>query len=155
MQNRRLKSHLFVVILIVGVLYILFHYWSKRVPSSKTEGSRFTTLLPRKDVLIRSVYYDDRARDGHRTMFVFIAVVNKTILDKDWIVGCGVGSHVAPSFRIKIPATTQHVLSQEFPYEEVIVECFIGVNRPALGGTVPNLTAMSRCPALLTFYPAF
>jgi len=31
----------------------------------------------------------------------------------------------------------------------------VGVNRPALGGTVPNLTAMSRCPALLTFYPAF
>ena len=31
----------------------------------------------------------------------------------------------------------------------------IGVNRPALGGTLPNLTAMSRCPALLTFYPAF
>jgi len=31
----------------------------------------------------------------------------------------------------------------------------IGVNHPALGGTVPNLTAMSRCPALLTFYPAF
>jgi len=28
----------------------------------------------------------------------------------------------------------------------------IGANRPTLGGTVPNLTAMSRCPALLTFY---
>ena len=32
---------------------------------------------------------------------------------------------------------------------------YIGANRPALGGTVPNLTAMSRCPALLTFYPTF
>jgi len=124
MQNRCLKNHLFVVILVFVVLYTLFHNWSKRVPLSKIEGRRFTALLPRKDVLIRSVYYDDRARDGHSTMFVFIAVVNKTILDKDWIVGCGVGSHVAPSFRIKIPATTQHVLSQEFPYEEVIVECF-------------------------------
>jgi len=31
----------------------------------------------------------------------------------------------------------------------------IGANRPTLGGTVLNLAAMSRCPALLTFYPAF
>ena len=30
----------------------------------------------------------------------------------------------------------------------------ISVNRPALG-TVPNLIAMFRCPALLTFYPTF
>jgi len=36
-----------------------------------------------------------------------------------------------------------------------IENSIIGVNRPALGGTLPNLTAMSRCPALLTFYPAF
>jgi len=35
------------------------------------------------------------------------------------------------------------------------LEATIGVNRPALGGTVPNLTAMSRCPAVLTFYLAF
>ena len=31
----------------------------------------------------------------------------------------------------------------------------IGLNRPALGGTVPNYTTMSRRPALLTFCPAF
>ena len=31
----------------------------------------------------------------------------------------------------------------------------IRVNRPALGGTVPNSTAMSRRPALLTPCPAF
>jgi len=30
----------------------------------------------------------------------------------------------------------------------------IGANRPALGGTVLNLTAMFCCPALLAFYPA-
>ena len=31
----------------------------------------------------------------------------------------------------------------------------ICLNRPALGGTVPNYTTMSRRPALLTFCPAF
>ena len=31
----------------------------------------------------------------------------------------------------------------------------VRVNRPALGGTVPNSTAMSRRPALLTPCPAF
>jgi len=31
----------------------------------------------------------------------------------------------------------------------------IGAIHPALGGTVLNLTAMSRCPALPTFYPTF
>ena len=45
------------------------------------------------------------------------------------------------------------------PYQRgllgIVTMYTIGVNRPALGGTVPNLTAMSRCPALLTFYPAF
>ena len=31
----------------------------------------------------------------------------------------------------------------------------IGVNRPDLGGTVLNSTAVSRCPALLAFNPDF
>lgn len=128
MPNYLTKHHLFVVVVIMAsVLYILYRYQPSRykaVPSSKIEEGHITAFLPRKDVLIRSVYYDNRARDGHSKIYVFIAVVNKTILDKGWILGCGVGSHVAPSFRIKIPATTRHVLHHGFRYLEVIVECF-------------------------------
>ena len=37
----------------------------------------------------------------------------------------------------------------------VTVYYCIGLNRPTLGGTVPNSTTMSRCPDLLTFCPTF
>ena len=52
----------------------------------------------------------------------------------------------------------------DFPGKIIIIELLdsvlrfvvdIGLNRPALGGTVPNSTTMSRRPALLTVCPAF
>lgn len=124
------RSHLFLVIAAsILCMYSVLHC-KGRVSSSGTAvpAANVTFLLPRKDVLIRSVYYDNRARDGHNTALIFIVAVNKIILDKGWIVGCGVGSHVAPSYRIRIPGETRDMHKHEgpnrFPYEEVMVECF-------------------------------
>lgn len=127
---RRKRSHLFLVIAAsILCMYSVLHC-KGRVSSSGTAvlAENVTFLLPRKDVLIWSVYYDNRARDGHNTALIFIVAVNKIILDKGWIVGCGVGSHVAPSYCIRIPGETRDMHKHEgpnrFPYDEVMVECF-------------------------------
>ena len=53
-----------------------------------------------KDVIIHSSYFDARPRDGHNNVTVLFANVNKTILDSDWILGCGVDTTRAKYFSV-------------------------------------------------------
>ena len=85
-----------------------------------------------KDVIVHSVYYDDRLRDGHETIFVFLVDVNRTIFDSEWIVGCGVGNTIAKNFSIRLTAESflMHTWLEPkkgpkpFLFEEFIVECY-------------------------------
>ena len=54
-----------------------------------------------KDVIVRSVYLDDRPRSGHRNASVFMLEVRRTILDRHFIIGCGVGNLKPAKFRIR------------------------------------------------------
>jgi len=53
-----------------------------------------------KDVVIHSSYFDARPRDGHKNVTILIMNVNKTILDSDWILGCGVDNIRAKYFSV-------------------------------------------------------
>ena len=63
-------------------------------------------FFPFKDVLVRSVYYDDRPRDGHRNASVFITLIRKNVTDNNLIVGCQVGRHKAKDFRVNVIGET-------------------------------------------------
>ncbi len=51
-----------------------------------------------KDMIVHSVYFDDRARNGHDNVSMFLVGANRTIFDRNWIVGCGVGNKDALDF---------------------------------------------------------
>ena len=54
-----------------------------------------------KDVIVRSVYLDDRPRSGHRNASVFMLEVRRTTLDKHFIIGCSVGNLKPAKFRVR------------------------------------------------------
>lgn len=53
------------------------------------------------DVIIRSVYFDNRAREGHSNATVFLLDVHSDILSHTLISGCGVGSVRADAYKVK------------------------------------------------------
>ena len=81
-----------------------------------------------KDLIVHSAHFDDRARDGHNNVTMFLIGVKKTIFDSKWIIGCGVGNKEASKFKARF--TAEDILMHNwlgpnpFPYEEIIVECY-------------------------------
>ena len=80
-------------------------------------------------MIVRSVYFDDRARNGHNNVSMFLVAANTTIYDNKWIIGCGVGDKDAVEFKVRftIEDYLMHSMLRSkhpFPYEEFIVECY-------------------------------
>ena len=92
--------------------------------------AQYTATLPSqpisKDVIAHSVYFDDRARNGHSNVTMFLVVANSTIFDNKWIVGCRVGQKDALEFTIRFTAEDYliHIHKHQYPYEEYILECY-------------------------------
>ncbi len=56
------------------------------------------------DIIVRSVYFDNRTREGHTNATVFLLEVQSDILAHDHISGCGVGNVRADSYKVKCVA---------------------------------------------------
>ena len=52
------------------------------------------------DIIIRAVYFDDRPRDGHNNVTVFLLEVQTDILKNNLIRGCGVDNLAAVSYKV-------------------------------------------------------
>lgn len=95
---------------------------------NKTIRGKRRDIFPSKDVLVRSVYYDDRRRDGHQNTSVFLVLVLKRIMDDKLIMGCKVGEKKAKHFDARLIGETR--LWRVYPqynvidHEEVIVHCY-------------------------------
>ncbi len=94
------------------------------------------SFFPFKDVLVRSVYFDDRPRDGHRNTSVFIVLIRKNITDNHLVVGCQVGKHRAKEFKVNVigetPKWRAYPQYNVIDHEEVLVDCF---DLPVWNGT--------------------
>ncbi len=53
-----------------------------------------------KDLIVHTSFFDSRPRDGNMNLTVIFITVNKAILDKGWIVGCGVDGKNAINFTL-------------------------------------------------------
>ena len=81
-----------------------------------------------KDLIVHAAYFDRRPRDNHANVTVILLNVNMTILNRGWVIGCGVNGKNATTF------TTYSVFENElmhnwlgrnpFTYENVIVFCY-------------------------------
>ena len=85
-------------------------------------------FFPFKDVIVRSVYFDDRPRDGHQNTSVFIVLIRKNITDNKLVVGCQVGDHRAKEFSVNVigetPKWRVYPQYNVIDHEEVLVDCF-------------------------------
>jgi len=92
--------------------------------------AQYTAMVPSqpisKDLIVHSVYFDDRTRNGHSNVSVFLVVANRTIFDNNWIVGCRVGDKDALEFIVRFTAEGYLVqaLKHRYLYEEYILECY-------------------------------
>lgn len=81
-----------------------------------------------KDLIVHSAYFDDRARNGHNNVTVILIVVNKTILDSTWILGCGASDFEATDFLVYSPHENFDMHAwlgpNPFLYENMIIMCY-------------------------------
>ena len=81
---------------------------------------------PSKELFIRVVHFDDRPRDGHHNISVFLVVALKFITDNNLIVGCQVDHHVAEDFEVKLIGETPlwRAFYNHINHEELMVYCY-------------------------------
>ena len=81
-----------------------------------------------KDVIIYSAYFDERARNGHSNVTVFLISINRTFFDRKWITQCGVGSATSNNFEIHFVQETylmhKWLGNRKFPFEQVALDCY-------------------------------
>ena len=85
------------------------------------------TFEPSKELFVRSVYFDDRPRDGHKNSSVFLVMALRNITNDSLIVGCQVGRTKAKAFEVTLIGETPFWRSwfdNSIDHEEVIVTCY-------------------------------
>lgn len=99
----------------------------KAVPTYNSRRRFFTF----KDVIVRAVYFDDRPRNNHTNVSVFLVLVSKPITDNKLITGCQVGENRAEKFEVKSIGETdywrywkEHPENKKIDHEEVLVHCY-------------------------------
>lgn len=128
---------------------------------------RARTVLPliSKDVIVRSVYFDDRPRSGHVNASVFMVEARREIVDEGLIVGCQVGRHVAKFFQVRRLALMDAYIHWKHSYvnhDLVMVDCFdlparnssrafVFVKKASKGGSNKVYSVESERPL---FFPA-
>ena len=65
-------------------------------------GSGPYLLHPKEgpDLTIRAVYFDNRAREGHKNVSVFLIEARKKIIDNDWISACEIDGSTSNDFEV-------------------------------------------------------
>ena len=58
------------------------------------EADNVSDTFAAQDIIVRSVYFDDRPRSGHRNATVFLVEIRKNILSRGILVACQVGDKI-------------------------------------------------------------
>lgn len=94
--------------------------------SPQTAAPVLPSFHPSKELFIRVVHFDDRPRDGHRNISVFLVVALKFITDNKLIMGCQVDNHEAKDFEVKLIGETPlwRAFYNHINHEELMVYCY-------------------------------
>ena len=87
-----------------------------------------TTVLPlvSKDIIVRSVYFDDRPRDGHQNASVFMVEARRGLVDKSLIFGCQIGKYFGKSIKVRLVSLMWYIY-RRYPHinhDIFMVDCF-------------------------------
>ena len=140
-----------MILLLFVIAATMFHVWYKYNMYTHYHQSAYSSKLSdvhssqeqqikahqtktplSKDVIIRSAYLDDRPRNGHDKIGVFLVAVKQLIIESKLITGCGVGEEVSSNFKVRFLEENRlmhewlyvHSRLPHFAYEEYILECY-------------------------------
>lgn len=80
-----------------------------------------------KDVIVRSVLFDDRSRSGHTNASVFMVEARRHIVDEGFIIGCQVGEHFGGFIQVRpvaLMAAFVHWKHSYVNHDLLMVDCF-------------------------------
>ena len=81
-----------------------------------------------KDMVVHCATFDSRQRDGHNNVTVFFITTNRTVLEKDWITGCGVCDQRAKEYKVRVPTEWWWIhgpkIAGRFKYRDLHVLCY-------------------------------
>ena len=113
-----------------------YQFYSASPEQEQQLRTRLDTLLHSspmtKDVILRSAYFDDRARNGHSEIGVFLIAVKRSTFDLKLFIGCGIDKQVSSHFTV-ISTEESYLMHEWFyrdlgiplhPYDEYILECY-------------------------------
>ena len=129
-----LKSATLIVAFLV-FFFVGFHLLEQRRAKSSQvrfhDVSRYVSnsIVPllSKDIVVRSVYFDDRSRSGHLNASVFMVEARRNIVDEDLIAGCQVGENVGNFFQVRpiaLMAAFVHWKHSYVNHDLIMVDCF-------------------------------
>ena len=82
--------------------------------------------LVSKKVIVRSVYFDDRPRDGHSNASVFMVEAFRNSLGEGVIVGCKIGKHYGKFVSVRLVRNVRwiHRTFPKITHDMFMVDCF-------------------------------
>lgn len=120
MNHRRFIRYLLIICLFFILIFIIGRHVTLCPPLPPL-------LVPSpKDLILRSVYFDSRPRNGYSNASVFLLEVKKVILQNNLILGCKVGKYFSTNFKIRnlgesIPI---HDLHPQLTHDFVLLDCY-------------------------------
>ena len=130
-----MRSNTYSILAVVLALLIVLTYllYGRTLPHPvdwndvvKYTPSSVVPLL-RKDVIVRSVIFDDRARNGHTNSSVFMVEARRSIVDEGLIIGCHVGEHFGKFIQVRpvaLMAAFVHWKHAYVNHDLLMVDCF-------------------------------
>ena len=82
--------------------------------------------LVSKDIIVRSVYFDDRPRNGYKNASVFMVEARRGLVDQSLILGCQIGEYFGNYTKVRLLAQMNWV-HHRYPHinhDLFMVDCF-------------------------------
>ena len=94
--------------------------------SQTSPAPHLPNFFPSKELFVRAVHFDDRPRNSHQNVSVFLVVAIRSITDQNLIVGCQIDDHVAIDFQVDLIGETPlwRAFYNHINHEEVMVFCY-------------------------------
>ena len=126
---------MFIALTAICVVLETYHLQSRKICSSMKYQLRVgeypprsTTVFPlvSKDIIVRSVYFDDRPQDGHQNASVFMVEARRGLVDQNLIFGCQIGEYFSNYTKVR-QVDLMWYIHKHYPHinhDLFMVDCF-------------------------------
>lgn len=136
-RNKVLYIPTALVALFLMCVYLHARTYSPPVDWHSVAEYKPNSIVPliSKDVIVRSVLFDDRSRSGHTNASVFMVEARRHIVDSGLIIGCQVGQYFGSFIQVRpvaLMAAFVHWKHSYVDHDLLMVDCF---DLPVINGS--------------------